>query len=121
MTTDARPDSIGLPATPLRPDLQARVDAERSVATIATPDVARYYRLLARELRSVQLGDQEALLIWHALTQVWAARAERRAPPGRTLVEAADAEFSRQAGLPTLDRIIREDLLGRALRHSTYF
>ena len=102
-----------LPAVPLLPNLEARTDGERSIETVAARDLARYYRLLARELRSVRLTEQEAMLVWQALTQVWAARADGQAPPGRSLVEAVDAEYQRLAGLSSLDRVIREDLLVR--------
>jgi hypothetical protein len=74
-------DQISVGSPKLWAELEQRAWGGRAEAEIAIRDLARYYHLLARTLEGLGLNEQEAMLIWQALTQVWTARTEQHLQP----------------------------------------
>jgi hypothetical protein len=102
--------STPLSATITDPQLLAalhdRAGARQTAATIATRDLARYYRLLREQLATIALSEGETMLIHRALE---AARAERFP----SLVEAVAAEAERQLGFSDTREVHTVELLVR--------
>jgi hypothetical protein len=73
-------DQISIGSPKLWAELERRACGERPEAEVAIWDLARYYHLLARVLDGLTLTEQEAMLIWRALTQASAAHARQGKP-----------------------------------------
>jgi hypothetical protein len=113
-------DQISIGSPKLWAELERRAWGERAEGEIAIRDLARYYHLLARELEGLGLNEQEAVLIWQALTQGWTPGTEQhqQAPPFRSLVDTVAAEWCRLQGTATVEQVQIGDLAGRLERLS---
>jgi hypothetical protein len=86
--------------------LHDRASKDQTAATVATRDLARYYRLLREQLATIALSEGEAMLIYRALES---ARTERFP----SLVEAVTAEAERQLGFSDMREVDTVGMLRR--------
>ncbi len=95
----------GLPEPPARvavrsprviANLEARSTPSLDASRVAARDLARYYRLLATELRAMTLTDGEAHLIVAAVVALRTAQAEGRHLA--SLADAVEAEYAQHVG-----------------------
>ena len=72
-------------------ELRARTPPGKLPEVIAQRDLARYCRLLRQELATIDLSQQEAMLIWYALVRV--REAGRSAGAFPSLAAAVQSEW----------------------------
>ena len=92
-------------------ELEARGWPDRDPGSVAMRDLARFYRLLADELRAVPLREAEGVLIHVALSQARAAR-ERGEDAPTSLPDAVEWA-NRRNGLAEPNRVNVTDLISR--------
>ena len=73
--------------------------------------MARYYRLLKKELAAIHLSQQEAMLIWYALIRLRGAGKGTRAFP--SLAAAVAGEWRTRHGLSDMQEVDGRRLIAR--------
>ena len=92
-------------------ELHARLDGSNEPEMLLVRDLARYYGLLARELATVQLTQEETIVLKGA---VWAAaQARMGGTPFGSFVEAVAAEFRSTQGMADRRTVRGDDLVAR--------
>jgi hypothetical protein len=96
MATPRRP--VNITVARVLAQIRSRCNREQLTGKVATRDLARYYGMLAKELRTIRLSTQEAILVWRALVTVWRAQADGQPTAFPSLPAAVEAEWRRCMG-----------------------